>query len=111
MPSARFVTSSASANCGSSLGGTNEHTSMSRTPAATSALIQASFRSVGTTVLMFWMPSRRPTSRTSINSAIVCLLIFARSLAFELRLALFVEGPHALVAVLGGNHLIIGIDL
>ena len=69
MPSARFVTSSASANCGSSFGGTNEHTSMSRTPAATSALIQASFRSVGTTVLMFWMPSRRPTSRTSMNSA------------------------------------------
>src|SRR3954469_3800017 len=47
---------------------------MSRTPAATSALIQASFRSVGTTVLMFWMPSRRPTSRTSMNSAMVLLL-------------------------------------
>jgi len=50
--SAAFVTSSASANCGKSFGGTNEHTSMSRTPAATSDLIQASFRSVGTTVLM-----------------------------------------------------------
>src|SRR5262245_46455078 len=45
---------------------------MSRTPAATSALIQASFRSVGTTVLMLWMPSRRPTSRTSMNSAMAC---------------------------------------
>src|SRR5438552_3865963 len=47
MSSARFVTSSASANCGKSFGGTNEHTSMSRTPAATSAVIQAGFRSVG----------------------------------------------------------------
>src|SRR4029453_12571485 len=49
--SAPFVTSSASANCGSSFGGTNEHTSMSRTPAATSALIQARLRRVGTAVL------------------------------------------------------------
>jgi hypothetical protein len=56
---------------GAAFGGTNEQTSMSRIPAATSALIQASFRSVGTTVLMFWMPSRSPTSRISMNSAMI----------------------------------------
>lgn len=64
MASEAAVTSSASANCGMFLGGTNEQTSMSRTPAASSASIQAILAGVGKKVGMIWSPSRSPTSRT-----------------------------------------------
>src|SRR5437660_4301560 len=43
---------------------TNEETSMSRRPAATSALTNATFASAGTGLASFWRPSRGPTSVT-----------------------------------------------
>ncbi len=63
---AAATTSAASAICGSSLGGTNEQTSISRRPAAASAPIQRSLAGVGMTAAMLCNPSRGPTSLTRI---------------------------------------------
>src|SRR5581483_10194270 len=57
------ITASASASCGNSFGGTNDVTSIARTPAAYSASIQASLVSVGITSAIDCKPSRMPTSR------------------------------------------------
>ncbi len=54
------TTASASASCGSNLGGTNELTSISRTPAACSASSQAIFRSVGMISAMLCKPVAQP---------------------------------------------------
>ena len=61
------TTSAASAICGSRRAGTKEATSISRTPAATSASIQRSLSAVGMVALTDCKPSRGPTSliRTS----------------------------------------------
>jgi len=64
MVSACATTSPASASCGSSLGGTNDETSISGMPAAASASSQAFLVSVGMMSGMLCSPSRMPTSRT-----------------------------------------------
>src|SRR5262249_29899076 len=116
IPRARSQTSDASTNCGISFGGTNEQTSISGMPAAASASSQASFSAVGMNWLTFCKPSRMPTSQTwtSMRSLMEGLLDVSRlyrSAPLELRLALLVEGPDALLAILGADHAIIGLDL
>ena len=61
------TTSSASAICGRSFGGTNEPTSISLTPAPASARIHSSFAAVGIVRLTLCSPSRGPTSLTSTS--------------------------------------------
>jgi hypothetical protein len=72
--SAWATSSAVSASCGSSFAGTKEPTSISRTPAAASALIQAFLAAVGITVAMLCSPSRGPTSltRMSMSEAGAC---------------------------------------
>jgi len=73
-------TSSASTNCGMSLAGTKEQTSIACTPAAASALIQACFAAVGMKLLVFCSPSRGPTSVMITSAAFIGILpaAFAR---------------------------------
>jgi len=75
MPSALRTTSSASVNCGTTFAGTKEVTSISGTPAAASASIQASFSAVGNSSGRSCSPSRSPTSHTttSMDSLIAAL--------------------------------------
>ena len=63
--SAWRTTSAASAIWGISLGGTKEHTSSSRSPAATSASSQRSLSAVGMVARTDCRPSRMPTSLMS----------------------------------------------
>ena len=56
------TTSAASAICGNSRAGTNDATSISRKPAATSASIHAHLAAVGIVALTLCKPSRGPTS-------------------------------------------------
>jgi hypothetical protein len=63
------TTSAASAICGSSLAGTKEQTSISRSPAACSAVIQRSLWAVGIVRATLCRPSRGPTSLISTGWA------------------------------------------
>src|SRR4030095_10469980 len=58
----RFITSAASAICGTHFGETNAVASIARNPASVSASIKATFSSVGTIAFSFCRPSRGPTS-------------------------------------------------
>ena len=60
--SANVAISVASANCGMSLGGTKEQTSISGRPDAASAAIHAFLASVGMNIRVFCRPSRGETS-------------------------------------------------
>src|SRR5229473_592081 len=80
MLSACFTTSPASLNCGSSLGGTKEHTSISGTPAAASAVHHAFLASVGMNSGTLCSPSRMPTSRTQTSMfPLIAIPFIARS--------------------------------
>jgi hypothetical protein len=81
MVSACATTSAASLNCGISLGGTKEQTSISRTPAAASALIHAFFASVGMNIFVFCRPSRGPTSLISTSMVLMVLRTGASALS------------------------------
>src|SRR5574340_786055 len=105
--SAARTTSSASTNCGTTFGGTKEVTSISRTPAAASARIHASFCSVGKKDETSCRPSRSPTSHTRMSMG---KDLRATSFPPEQRLAFFVEGAHAFVAVLGVDEPVVGFD-
>src|SRR5918992_1406824 len=63
MERASRTISAVSAIAGMSFGGTKEPTSISRSPAAASARIQAFFASVGMRCFAFCRPSRGPTSQ------------------------------------------------
>ena len=65
------TTSAASAICGSNRAGTKEHTSISRSPLATSASIQRSLSAVAMVALTDCRPSRGPTSLIS-TSGVMC---------------------------------------
>src|SRR5262245_17530332 len=65
--------SAVSAMAGISLGGTNEPTSISFSPAAASAEIQAFFASVGIRWCAFCRPSRGPTSQMWTSMAAILL--------------------------------------
>src|SRR6516164_2290173 len=71
---ANATTSAASAICGRSWGGTNEPTSISRTPAACSAAIHRHLSAVAITTSRFCRPSRNPTSTTSTATASIGFL-------------------------------------
>src|SRR6185436_17348930 len=74
---AKLTISPVSAIAGISLGGTKEPTSISFTPAAASAAIQAFFAAVGIRCLAFCSPSRGPTSqiRTWGIAGILCRFV------------------------------------
>jgi hypothetical protein len=60
-----------SASWGKSFAGTKLPTSISRTPAAASAAIQAAFAAVGMMGEMLCSPSRGPTSLINIRGALI----------------------------------------
>ena len=68
---ANATTSAVSAICGKSFGGTNEPTSISRTPAACSAAIHRHLSAVGITTSRFCSPSRGPTSTISTSILLI----------------------------------------
>src|SRR5947199_1143813 len=128
MRSACATISPASANCGRSLGGTNEQTSISGMPASASAVHHAFLASVGMISCTLCSPSRMPTSRTQTSILPLISRSFqnharfsseiwvarstsATSPPLERGLALLVEGADALVAVLGPDQPVIGLDL
>src|SRR5919198_1268991 len=63
------MTSSASRSCGTTLGWTNEVTSIRGTPASARRFTTSTFRSVGMKSGSIWNPSRVPTSQIVTRSA------------------------------------------
>ncbi|KAG1259722.1 hypothetical protein G6F65_015236 [Rhizopus arrhizus] len=76
-PTAWATTSAASAICGSNRAGTNDATSISRNPAATSASIHRNLSAVGMVAFTDCSPSRGPTSliRTSGEFGVSCAML------------------------------------
>src|SRR5258705_7441938 len=129
MVSACLTTSAASANCGISFAGTNEQTSISRTPARNSSLHHRILSSVGTNVGTLCSPSRVPTSWTNtsvIARSFPCSLsvqlsrkVFALNkleneaslLSRELGACLGGERFYAFDSVFGNHRAVIGLQL